>query len=156
MYKRILVPIDGSDSSKRGFDEALKLAAESDATLRLLNVTSDFPIMLDLPTSIDLDDVRERLHENSRELLEAAKLAAERRGVQAETSMVDLKEGRVADLIVREAELKMMDLIVIGTHGRRGFQRALNGSDAETVARMSPVPVLLVRWVPPSSAASVD
>ena len=62
-----------------------------------------------------------------------------------ETLLHELKGGRVADAILQEAKSAGCDLIVIGTHGRRGFRRALLGSDAESVLRESPVPVLLVR-----------
>jgi nucleotide-binding universal stress UspA family protein len=57
----------------------------------------------------------------------------------------DVGGGRVADAIVEEARRSRCDLIVIGTHGRRGVSRAMLGSDAENVVRSSPVPVLLVR-----------
>jgi nucleotide-binding universal stress UspA family protein len=53
--------------------------------------------------------------------------------------------GPAADVIVREAKKQRADLIVLGTHGRRGMRRLVLGSDAEQVVRMSPVPVLLVR-----------
>ena len=56
-----------------------------------------------------------------------------------------MKGGRVADTILREIKNTGCDLVVIGTHGRRGLRRALLGSDAESVLRESPVPVLLVR-----------
>ena len=62
-----------------------------------------------------------------------------------ETQLRELKGGRVADAILQEAKSTSCDLIVIGTHGRRGFSRVLLGSDAENVLRESPVPVLLVR-----------
>jgi nucleotide-binding universal stress UspA family protein len=61
------------------------------------------------------------------------------------TETRELKGGRVADAIVAQARASKCDLIVIGTHGRRGFSRALMGSDAERVVRESSVPVLVVR-----------
>ena len=70
---------------------------------------------------------------------------AERAGLTVSTELRDLKGGRVADAIVEDARAARCDLIVIGTHGRRGFQHALMGSDAERVTRESPVPVLLIR-----------
>lgn len=53
--------------------------------------------------------------------------------------------GRLSDFVVEQAHIWKADLIVIGTHGRRGVRRLLLGSDAEQVLRTSPVPVLLVR-----------
>ena len=62
----------------------------------------------------------------------------------AETELVENAAGRVADVIVEHAKRWRADLIVMGTHGRRGFNRLLIGSNAELVVRHSPVPVLLV------------
>ena len=145
MYKRILVPIDGSDTARRGLKEAIALATQMKATLRLLHVTSDFPVMLEMSNTLNFDQYREGLHQYGRQQLDNAKTLAQGLGLEVETQLRDLKGGRVADAIVDEATSAGCDLIVIGTHGRRGFNRALLGSDAESVLRASPVPVLLVR-----------
>lgn len=145
MYKRILVPIDGSDTARRGLKEAIALATEQKATLRLLHVTSDFPVMLEMANALNFDKVRDGLNQYGRDQLDNAKALAKGLGLEVETQLHDLKGGRVADAIVEEAKSAGCDLIVIGTHGRRGFKRALLGSDAEQVLRASPVPVLLVR-----------
>ena len=65
--------------------------------------------------------------------------------MKVETALVDSVGQRVSDIILDQAAAWPADLIVIGTHGRRGVDRVLMGSDAEQVARRSPVPVLLVR-----------
>ena len=145
MYKRILVPIDGSDTARRGLKEAIALATQLRATLRLLHVTSYFPVMLEMSSTLNFDQYREGLHQYGREQLDNAKTLAQGLGLEVETQLRDLKGGRVADAIVDEATSAGCDLIVIGTHGRRGLNRALLGSDAESVLRASPVPVLLVR-----------
>ncbi|MDE2300194.1 MAG: universal stress protein [Burkholderiales bacterium] len=145
MYKRILVPIDGSDTARRGLKEAIALATQLKATLRLLHVTSDFPVMLEMSNTLNFDQYRAGLQQYGREQLDNAKTLAQGLGLEVETQLRDLKGGRVADAIVEEATSAGCDLIVIGTHGRRGFNRALLGSDAESVLRASPVPVLLVR-----------
>ena len=145
MYKNILVPLDGSDTSRRGLTEAIGLAKELKARLRLLHVSSDFPIMLEMANTIDFEKYRSGLHQFGRNLLEETKAEAERAGLVVSTELRDLKDGRVADTIVDEARAAGCDLIIIGTHGRRGFKRAVMGSDAEGVMRESPVPVLLVR-----------
>jgi nucleotide-binding universal stress UspA family protein len=152
MYKRILVPIDGSPTAARGLDEAIALAKELNATIRLLHLTSDFALMVEMSSAIDFEKYREGLNEFGRNLLSTASEAAAKRGVSAETAMNELRGGRVADAIVEEARKARCDLIVIGTHGRRGASRVMLGSDAEKVVRMSPVPVLLVRE--PASANS--
>jgi len=145
MYKRILVPIDGSDTAARGLAEAITLARDLKATLRLLNLTSDFVLMVEMSSAIDHDKFREGLNQFGRRLLAQASEQAKAQGVTAETSLHDLRGGSVSDAIVEEARKSRCDLIVIGTHGRRGVDRMMLGSDAEQVARMAPVPVLLVR-----------
>jgi nucleotide-binding universal stress UspA family protein len=150
MYKRILVPIDGSDTAARGLAEAISLARDLKATLRLLNLTSDFVLMVEMSNVIDYEGFREGLNQFGRRLLAQASEQAKAQGVAAETSLHDLRGGRVADAIVEEARQSRCDLIVIGTHGRRGVARAMLGSDAENVVRSSPVPVLLVRATAPA------
>jgi nucleotide-binding universal stress UspA family protein len=145
MYKRILVPIDGSDTAARGLAEAIALARELKATIRLLNLTSDFALMVEMSSAIDFEKYRAGLNQFGQHLLEKASRLATEQGVTVETSLHDLRGGRVADAIVEEARQTRCGLIVIGTHGRRGVSRAMLGSDAENVVRSSPVPVLLVR-----------
>ena len=101
--------------------------------------------MLEMSNTLNFDQYREGLHQYGREQLDNAKSLAQGLGLEVETQLRDQKSGRVADAIVDEATSAGCDLIVIGTHGRRGFNRALLGSDAESVLRASPVPVLLVR-----------
>jgi nucleotide-binding universal stress UspA family protein len=64
--------------------------------------------------------------------------------VRAETALAEDFRGRVADEIVQQAKRWRADLIVMGTHGRRGIKRALLGSDSELVVRYSAIPVLLI------------
>ena len=70
--------------------------------------------------------------------------SAERAGARPLAVLVENFSGRVADAIVAQARRLRADLIVMGTHGRRGVTRVLLGSDADLVVRYSPVPVLLV------------
>lgn len=145
MYEHILVPIDGSDTSQRGLLEAIGLASSEKAKLRLMHVISDFAIMVELANAIDFEKYRGGLHQYGRNLLEKSAAEVRAAGLEVSTALVDPKGGRVADAIVQEARDAGCDLIVIGTHGRRGIDRALMGSDAERVLRKSPVPILLVR-----------
>ncbi len=147
MYKHILVPIDGSETSRRGLHEAITLATTLKAKLRLMHVISDYAVMVEMASAIDFDKFRSGLHQYGLDLLDKTAAEARAAGVEVSTELRDPKNGRVADAIVQEASDAHCDLIVIGTHGRRGFDRALMGSDAERVLRRSPVPVLLVRAV---------
>ena len=146
MYKRILVPIDGTDTSKAGLREAIALATSQKATLRLLHLVSDFPILMEMSAgAIDFRQYEKELLGYGRKVLEDARSIAASADLRVETQLDVLKGGRVSDGILKDAVASGCDLIVIGTHGRRGVRRALLGSDAEAVLRESPVPVLLVR-----------
>ncbi len=150
MYQRILVPIDGSETSERGLMEAIRLAQVTKSTLRLLNFTSDFALMVEMSGGIDFEQYREGLNQFGKNLVDkSSKLAAEH-GVVSETLVHELRGGRVAQAIVDDARESRCDLIVMGSHGRRGFNRAVLGSDAEAVLRASSVPVLVVRDTAPA------
>jgi nucleotide-binding universal stress UspA family protein len=145
MYKRILVPIDGTDTARSGLKEAIELATQQKAAIRLLHVVNDFPILMEMSSAINFEQYSDGLQQYGRKVLDEARALVESTGVACETQLETLKGGRVSDAILKEVRSSACDLIVIGTHGRRGFQRALLGSDAEAVLRESPVPVLLVR-----------
>jgi len=145
MYKRILVPIDGTDTARTGLKEAIQLASEQKAAIRLLHVVNDFPILMEMSSSINFEQYQEGLHQYGRKVLEDARALAASTGLAVETQLETLKGGRVSEAILKDARSSGCDLIVIGTHGRRGLRRALLGSDAEAVLRESPVPVLLIR-----------
>jgi nucleotide-binding universal stress UspA family protein len=74
-----------------------------------------------------------------------AALLADKKGLRADTSVVSGSGRHASDVILEEARKWHADLIVMGTHGRRGFSRLLLGSDAERVLRDTPVPLLLIR-----------
>jgi nucleotide-binding universal stress UspA family protein len=156
MYQRILLAFDGSDASKCALAEAARLAADQHATLRLLHVIDTFCLYHgdEGDRSAELE---ETWRQTGRELLEGAKADASRHGVEAETSVRCTERTRVSEEIVREAQAWGADVIVLGTHGRRGLSRLLLGSVAEGVARISPVSVLLVLCrVPPTAESRGD
>lgn len=147
MYRRILIPVDGSRTASRGLDHAIKLAAEQHARVRILNVIDDsviVPAVYAAPVG-DVSDVIDSLRRSGKKAVNAAVKRAARRGVDAEMVQVETGLRRVSDAIVEHARKWGADLIVMGTHGRRGVNRLLLGSDAERVLREAPVPILLVR-----------
>ncbi|MEJ8856894.1 universal stress protein [Variovorax robiniae] len=145
MYHDILVPVDGSATAERGLREAVQLAAEHKAKVHLLHVIDDFPLLLGMATPFRFEeDLLREARAAGEQLLERGRAAAARAGVQADTALRSVMRRRVADVVVDEATKSGIDLIVMGTHGRRGFSRLGLGSDAEGVARASTVPVLLV------------
>lgn len=143
MYKRIFVPVDGSDTSTRGLREALKLARQPGARLRLLHVIDES--VLAMTPEVGIVDISGSLIEEGKKTLKKARALAERHGIKTDTVMPENFSGRVADVILNEARKWRADVIVMGTHGRRGFSHMLLGSDAEGVVREATVPVLLVR-----------
>ena len=146
MYQRILVPVDGSSTSGRGLEEAVNLARLTGGSLRLIHVVDTLSLTTGLePYSLYSGDAIPRLKENGEQLLEHARAQAVAGGVQADTLLFDRSAMRVSETVVEQATAWRADLIVLGTHGRRGVGRLLLGSDAEQILRMAPVPVLLVR-----------
>ena len=145
MYKRILVPVDGSETANRGLAEALKLAASLGAALKLVHVVDNSAIALNPEAGIAAAPLAQDFSEDGKGVLEEAKALATREGALVEAALHENFTGRVADLIVQEATSWGADLIVMGTHGRRGIRHVVLGSDAEGVVRTAPVPVLLVR-----------
>jgi nucleotide-binding universal stress UspA family protein len=87
-------------------------------------------------------------------VLATARKEAEKCGVNAEAVQVASRARPVSDIILSEARRYKADVIVMGTHGRRGLNRLLLGSDAERVLRDSPIPVLLIRRDAPARRRS--
>jgi nucleotide-binding universal stress UspA family protein len=85
------------------------------------------------------------LREAGEQVVARAEAAARKHGLRPESVIVEVTGGRAADAVVAEAKAWGADLIVLGTHGRRGAGRLVMGSDAEEIVRTTPVPVLLVR-----------
>jgi nucleotide-binding universal stress UspA family protein len=145
MYKRILVPVDGSPSSLRGLDEAIKLAKELSAALCLVHAVNEFFVDMSYGTGTLTPGMIELLREGGAAILNSAASKARERGLKPETVLLDRLGTTVADLILKQAKDWSADLIVMGTHGRRGLSRLAMGSDAEMVVRTTTVPVLLLR-----------
>lgn len=145
MYQRILVPVDGSDISKRGLHEAIKLSKVLGSHLRLVHIVDDSVLALNPETGIAAAPLVEDFAEGGKQILEEARMLAVAQGVNAETALHENFTGRITDLIIEEARKWRAELIVMGTHASGGFRHAILGSDAETVLHGTEIPVLLVR-----------
>ncbi|MEW6703665.1 MAG: universal stress protein [Pseudomonadota bacterium] len=149
MYSRILVPIDGSATAERGLQEAIALATQLKSQLVLAHIVDDYPIMVEMASAVNFEEARRGMLKFGEQLLEKARQRTAEAGVSCEAVLREVTSIRAADAIVEEATKRDCKLIVMGTHGRRGFNRLAMGSDAELVLRESPVPVLLVRRAEP-------
>jgi nucleotide-binding universal stress UspA family protein len=147
MYRNILVPIDGSDTARRGLEEAIRLAKALGSRIRLAHVVNERAgVPADL-VGVDLRSVVEDQRRGGEQLLSAAHDRVRKEAIEADTLLIEAWGGGAGGLIAQHAKDWPAELIVCGTHGRRGLARLLMGSDAEEIVRQSPVPVLLVRAV---------
>lgn len=152
MYRRILVPVDGSDASNLALKEALKLADDHHSVLRLVHVVDPTSVhaLLEGPYVVGyqklLDAAGQKVIDDCSAIVRGA-------GIKFDAASIAIaKRGqRIYDVIDEEAGRWQADVIVVGTHGRRGIRHLLLGSVAEGLTRVATKPVLLV----PRSASSI-
>lgn len=150
-FKRILCPVDFSDSSIRALAHAEALARWYEAQLTVLHVVPTFePIQVQAELGVPVQIVNPMPRE---EVVRQMRPFLERAGVSSEAQLI-AEAGDPRTTIVDQALTTRADLIVIGTHGRRGFTRLLLGSVAETVLHAAPCPVMTVS--PHTEAAASD
>lgn len=150
MYKRILVAVDGSDTSRRAFAAALELAKAMGSALQPYYVIENTPMYFDAP-GYDPSILRNQMIAQGDELATEFDKAMADKGVAG--AMITGEASSLEDvpaLVLNAAQSFGADLIVMGTHGRRGFQRLILGSVAERCVRQSTLPVLLI----PSAAGA--
>ena len=156
MYGKILVPVDGSATSTLGLNEAIKIAKAQGSQLRLVHIVNEFILDYTYSPGIYATNLIESLVKAGRTVLDVAETVAQREGVKAERVLLESIGGPAADLILAQAQEWQADLIVMGTHGRRGLARMAMGSDADQVVRAANVPVLLVRGKPKAKNEAVQ
>jgi len=146
MYKRILVPLDGSDLSERALEPAFQLAEKFAAEVVLLRV-----IALDDMTAVVAGSGPQFMHlRDVREEHDRAESEAYLHGIlsQAQANQVPVKTrvafGAAPEMIVQVADQTQAELIIMSTHGRSGLNRFLYGSVAEAVLRGTQLPLLLI------------
>lgn len=145
IFKKILVPVDGSEPSDAAVALAVRLAHDQDAKLLFLHVSEVAKIAAMVSSTavcVDPSPALEAEQAAGEDALHRAESAAGKCSVFAASLLV---QGASADTIVKTSSQEGADLIVMGSHGRGGIQRALLGSVAEGVLRQSTVPVLVAR-----------
>ena len=149
MVRSILVALDGSATSNAELRAALALARDHGATLTGLHVVDDRGIVINLAERQLPAEYFQRLYaamrKRGQKILARAEGVARKAGVPMTPLLADSRRKMVAQAILDQARETNADIIVMGTHGRRGIARAILGSDAEEVLREANVPLLLVR-----------
>jgi nucleotide-binding universal stress UspA family protein len=145
MYARILVPIDGSETSKLGLREAIKIAKNQGSHLVLFHIVNEFLLGYTYSPELYANQLLDSLRAHGEQVLHEAAALAELEGLHTSSILEESIGGVAGDLIIQQAGRASVDLIVMGTHGRRGIRRLALGSDAENVVRGASVPVLLIR-----------
>jgi nucleotide-binding universal stress UspA family protein len=139
--KKILIPTDGSECSSRAAEAGISLAKVLGA--EIFAVYAIDPIIVEeITKGVGTNDIEKELREKGERYLNYVVKSAEKAGLKA-TAI--LAEGEPHDQIIHYAKTKGIDLIVMGTYGRRGTKRILIGSVTERVIEYAPCPVLVVR-----------
>ncbi len=145
MYGKILVPIDGSETAKLGLNEAIKLANNQGGRIRLVHIVNELIMASPEGFGTNFTQIIDILRTSGQTILADGESAVRGADVEVDAVLVEAMGGQAGDHIVQQAKQWGADLIVCGTHGRRGLRRLVLGSDAEYIVRHTPVPILLVR-----------
>jgi nucleotide-binding universal stress UspA family protein len=147
MYDTILVPTDGSAAAGRALEEAIALASETGATLHVLYVVDTgaarWSAIGDDEFGAEVQQVLEYLEREGETATDDLATVAEDAGVEVVTAV---EEGTPHRCILEYAADNDVDVVVMGTHGRRGLDRFILGSTTERVVRTADIPVLTVRY----------
>lgn len=152
MYKQILVPVDGSDTATRALVAALQLARDGGGRVRLVHVVEELAFV----DGYDMyggqtGELLQVMREAGDKVLDAGLAIARSAGVEADKQLFDKFGERLSEVVAGAARQWKADLIVVGTHGRRGIGRVLLGSGAEQIIRLAPTPVLVIRSIDEAS-----
>ena len=146
MYKKILIPVDGSATSSKALETAIGMAKAFGAQLRLIHVVEELAYLSGYDQFGGYSgELIKIMQENGSKILNEGMAQAKAAGVDTDTMLFDKFGERLGETVANGAKLWGADLIVLGTHGRRGVGRMLMGSGAEQIIRQAPVPVLVVR-----------
>ncbi|AEG93689.1 universal stress protein [Ramlibacter tataouinensis] len=155
MFKRILVPLDGSEPSQHALAIAIGLARANAGQLRLIHMIDHATYLAGYdPSGGSSAQLFGALQDSARQIVAGAEASARQEGVAADGVVVDGLGVRLGDAVAKAASEWGADLIVVGTHGRRGPSRLLLGSGAEQIIRLSPMPVLVTRVPEPASKSA--
>ncbi len=145
-YKRIMAAVDGSETSDNAFIDALNLTLVLKAELCAVHIVDAFPVY-NLSMGIDFDRYREIVRNNGLAILDRMQQMAKRHNILIETKLIEVIDckKRISENLIEILQIYQADLLILGTHGRRGFHRLILGSVAEETMRDASIPVLLIR-----------
>lgn len=154
MYQRIMVAVDESFMTDQVLTAAVELAKATGARLAVCHAVDETllaqrEVAMMLPNSVGKAETRLRLKAQS--VLERLANVARSAGVEAETKLVESDEKHVSDMLIEAASEWQADLLVVGSHGRRGIERFFVGSVAERLVRKGQISLLLVRGEDPDA-----
>lgn len=145
MFNHILLPTDGSPASERAVLATMSFAKESGAKVTALHVVPEFHVFTyrsemieDTPEQYAIDSAA-----HAKKLLEFVQKAAEEEGVQCDT--MQMESDHPYEAIIETARDRLCDLIAMASHGRKGIQGVLLGSETQKVLTHSQIPVLVFR-----------
>ena len=146
MFKRIVIPVDGSETANKALTVALQMARDSGGSVRIVHVIEGTNYSSSaMQTEGFAGGAMDSIRIAAQKILDEALALAQPFGVAVDTKLFDTFDGRLADAVGNAATDWQADLIVVGTHGRRGIGRMLMGSGAEQIMRQAPIPVLVIR-----------
>jgi nucleotide-binding universal stress UspA family protein len=145
MYANILLTTDGSDVARKGVEHGIAFAKALNAKVTIITVTEPLPGSASAwaPSEEMLGRYDASCKEHAGKVLDEARALAAQIGISAE--LLHVPNAHAATAIIETAKSKGCDLIVMGSHGRRGFQRLVVGSETWEVLAGGGVPVLVVR-----------
>lgn len=148
MYKKIMVAIDDSDTSRGALAEALHIARSSQAKLYIVHVADETLLGMQhrtLSTTLNVEQAFQTITHAGSKLLADALAQAQAQGLEAEVALLEARQQRVSEVLLTKAKELGVDLIVVGRHGQRGLAKLILGSVAEQLAKLADASVLLVR-----------
>lgn len=149
MFKHILIATDGSELANKGLDQGIALAKQLAATITIVTITDLFPsygivVAPGLSTSPEVfDEYRESMAQHAKAIVHEAITKVKAAGIIADG--VHIENQSPAHGIVEAATTYNADLIIVSSHGRRGVNKLLLGSQTSEVLALSKIPVLVVK-----------
>lgn len=145
MFKRILVPVDDSSTSRQALVEAARFVQDQHAVMRLVHVIDLAQFSWGGAEFVDVGSLQDGLRKSGGKVLEDAQGQLAASGITAEASLLEIWGGQLFQALLDDAKSWQADIVVMGTHGWTGLDHLLMGSVAEGVVRHAHVPVLLIR-----------